>query len=158
MSVSRTQWCCLMAVLAVVLGLFCGPATAVAGAGAPAGTGDGGRVAAAPAGTGDGGRVAAAAAGAGPARAALPDGPAPAVASAVDRHGVPGCGKGRKQGRGEPALPGRARAAHDQAPGLAEWGLPAATGQGPVHPPVRIRLRGPASAAPTPVELSVLRV
>ncbi|MFJ1617712.1 hypothetical protein ACIODT_32915 [Streptomyces sp. NPDC088251] len=145
MSVSRTQWCCLMAVLAVVLGLFCGPATAVAGAGAPAGTGDGGR-------------VAAAAAGAGPARAALPDGPAPAVASAVDRHGVPGCGKGRKQGRGEPALPGRARAAHDQAPGLAEWGLPAATGQGPVHPPVRIRLRGPASAAPTPVELSVLRV
>ncbi|MFF2963595.1 hypothetical protein ACFVT1_32850 [Streptomyces sp. NPDC057963] len=145
MSVSRTQWCCLMAVLAVVLGLFCGPATAVAGAGAPAGTGDGGR-------------VTAAAAGAGPARAALPDGPAPAVASAVDRHGVPGCGKGRKQGRGEPALPGRARAAHDQAPGLAEWGLPAATGQGPVHPPVRIRLRGPASAAPTPVELSVLRV
>ncbi|MFF8917909.1 hypothetical protein ACF08M_32555 [Streptomyces sp. NPDC015032] len=143
MFVSRTQWCCLMVLFAVVLGLFCGPATAVAGV---------------TAGNGDGGRATAMAAGAGPARAALPDDPAPAAAPAVDQHKTPGCGKGGKRGGGEPALPGRARAAYDQAPGLAEWGLPAATGQGPVHPPVRIRLRGPASAAPTPVELSVLRV
>ncbi|MET9660377.1 hypothetical protein [Streptomyces sp. NPDC006510] len=33
---SRTQWCCLLAVLAVVLGLFCGPATAVPGGGTSA--------------------------------------------------------------------------------------------------------------------------
>ncbi|MFJ7497245.1 hypothetical protein ACIQZB_40180 [Streptomyces sp. NPDC097727] len=143
---SRTQWCCLVAVLAVALGLFCGPGTAVAG---------------------DAGRAAVAAAQAGAERPAASaglggdvasTGPAPDGASAVDPHGAPGCGKSRKHEDGEPALPGRARAAYDQAPGLAEWGLPAATGQGPVRPPVRIKLRGPAAAAPTPVELSVLRV
>ncbi|MCX5342100.1 hypothetical protein [Streptomyces atratus] len=134
---SRTQWCCLVAVLAVALGLFCGPATAAAG---------------------DAGRTAVAAAEAAPVRDAASAGPAPATASAVDRHGAPGCGKSRKHEDGEPALPGRTRAAYDQAPGLAEWGLPAATGQGPVRPPARIKLRGPAAAAPTPVELSVLRV
>ncbi|MCX4730702.1 hypothetical protein [Streptomyces sp. NBC_01363] len=131
---SRTQWCCLTAVLAVVLGLFCGPATAVPGGGATATA------------------VVAAATGA--------DAPAdagPAVAAPADRHPAPGCRKTRKHD-GEPALPGRARAAYDQAPGLAEWGLPAATGQGPVHPPMRLKLSAPAPAAPTPVELSVLRV
>ncbi|MFD7621326.1 hypothetical protein [Streptomyces sp. NPDC059802] len=130
---SRTQWCCLTAVLAVVLGLFCGPATAVPGGGAPATA------------------VVAAATGA--------DAPAdagPTVAAPADRHPAPGCRKTRKHD-GEPALPGRARAAYDQAPGLAEWGLPAA-GQGPVHPPVRLKPGAPAPAAPTPVELSVLRV
>lgn len=80
------------------------------------------------------------------------------VVSAMDRDGAPGCGRSRKHEDGEPALPGRARAAYDQAPGLAQWGLPAATGQGPVRPSVWIRLHGPAAAAPTPVELSVLRV
>ncbi|MFE7355957.1 hypothetical protein ACFU8Q_22885 [Streptomyces sp. NPDC057543] len=137
MSVSRTQWCCLVAVLAVVLGLFCGPATAVVGV-----EGGGGRPVASD----------------GPVKGDVSDGPGAAVASATDRHGTPGCGKSRKHEDGEPALPGRARAAHDQAPGLAAWGLPAATGQGPAHPPVRIGPRGPVSAAPTPVELSVLRV
>ncbi|MEU6017185.1 hypothetical protein ABZ826_24995 [Streptomyces sp. NPDC047515] len=153
---SRTQWCCLMAVLAVALGLFCGPGKAAPGGG--------GRTAA-PA-------VAAAAADAGMAVSSARPGPSAAsvdgdmdgafagatVVSAVDGHQVPGCGKSRKREDGEPALPGRARAAHDQAPGLAEWGLPAATGQGPVGPPVRIKLHGAGPAAPTPVELSVLRV
>lgn len=122
-----------MAVLAVVLGLFCGPATAVPG-------GD-----AAPA------AVVAGAMGA--------DAPADSVqvAADTDGHPTPGCRKTRKPD-GEPALPGRARAAYDQAPGLAGWGLPVATGPGPVHPPVRLNLRAPAPAAPTPVELSVLRV
>ncbi|MFD5504581.1 hypothetical protein ACFWJS_33535 [Streptomyces sp. NPDC127061] len=132
---SRTQWCCLMAVLAVVLGLFCGPATAVPGVDAaptPAAV-----VAGAPA----------------------ADAPADSVqvAADTDGHPTPGCRKTRKPD-GEPALPGRARAAYDQAPGLAGWGLPVATGPGPVHPPVRLNLRAPAPAAPTPVELSVLRV
>ncbi|MGQ7750897.1 hypothetical protein ACUN29_20795 [Streptomyces sp. WC2508] len=130
---SRTQWCCLMAVLAVVLGLFCGPATAVPGGdAAPAAV-----VAGAPA----------------------ADAPADSVqvAADTDGHPTPGCRKTRKPD-GEPALPGRARAAYDQAPGLAGWGLPVATGPGPVHPPVRLNLRAPAPAAPTPVELSVLRV
>ncbi|MFJ9679715.1 hypothetical protein ACIRP2_16810 [Streptomyces sp. NPDC101194] len=153
---SRTQWYCLMAVLAVALGLFCGPGKAAS---------DDAVRAFAPA---------VATAGADTVRAASPARPGPhaasadpgedatfagtAVVSAVDGHRMPGCGKSRKREDGEPALPGRARAAHDQAPGLAEWGLPAATGADPVGPPVRIRLRGPAPAAPTPVELSVLRV
>lgn len=123
-----------MAVLAVVLGLFCGPATAVPGGGAaPAAVVVGVTGADAPAGFG------------------------PAVAADTDGHPTPGCRKTRKPD-GEPALPGRARAAYDQAPGLAGWGLPAATGPGPAHPPVRLNLRAPAPAAPTPVELSVLRV
>lgn len=134
---SRTQWCCLTAVLAVVLGLFCGPATAVTGGGAsPAAM----VVTATTVGTD------------GPA-----DTDAPVVATDSDRHPTPGCGRTRKPDDA-PALPGRARAAYDQAPGLAEWGLPAATGPGPVHPPVRLKLRTPPPAAPTPVELSVLRV
>ncbi|AXE79133.1 hypothetical protein [Streptomyces atratus] len=143
---SRTQWCCLVAVLAVALGLFCGPATAAAG--------DAGRTAVAAAEAGAERAAASAALG----RDAASTGPALATASAVDRHGAPGCGKSRKHEDGEPALPGRTRAAYDQAPGLAAWGLPAAAGQGPVRPPVRIKLHGPAAAAPTPVELSVLRV
>ncbi|MER8086510.1 hypothetical protein ACFVZR_28385 [Streptomyces sp. NPDC058316] len=153
---SRTQWYCLMAVLAVALGLFCGPGKAAPG--------DAGRafapvVAAAGADTGR----AASWARPGPHAASADPGAdaafaGTAVVSAMDGHQMPGCGKSRKREDGEPALPGRARAAHDQAPGLAEWGLPAATGEGPVGPPARIRLRGPAPAAPTPVELSVLRV
>ncbi|MFF2896087.1 hypothetical protein [Streptomyces sp. NPDC057966] len=131
---SRTQWCCLMAVLAVVLGLFCGPATAAA----------------------PGGDAAPAAVVAGVTGADAPADSGPVVAD-PDGHPTPGCRKTRKPD-GEPSLPGRARAAYDQAPGLAGWGLPVATGPGPVHPPVRLNLRAPAPAAPTPVELSVLRV
>ncbi|MEV5199156.1 hypothetical protein [Streptomyces sp. NPDC053720] len=149
---SRTQWCCLMAVLAVVLGLFCGPATALPGGdAAPAAVvaGAGAAGADAPA---DFGPVVVGVTGT--------DAPAdfgPVVAADTDGHPTPGCRKTRKPD-GEPALPGRARAAYDQAPGLAGWGLPAATGPGPAHPPVRLNLRAPAPAAPTPVELSVLRV
>ncbi|MFF9511712.1 hypothetical protein ACF1BU_28640 [Streptomyces sp. NPDC014724] len=153
---SRTQWCCLMAVLVVALGLFCGPGKAAPG--------DQGR-ASAPVVAAAGADIGRAASSARPGpHAASVDPGADAtfagrtVVSAVDGHQVPGCGKSRKREDGEPALPGRARAAHDLAPGLAEWGLPAATGEGPVGPPTRIRLRGPAAAAPTPVELSVLRV
>ncbi|MCX4533792.1 hypothetical protein OHA79_25030 [Streptomyces sp. NBC_00841] len=119
---SRTQWCCLVAVLAVVLGLFCGPATAGAAATA---SGDSGTAVAAP---------------------------------AVDGQGVPGCGNGTKHDGTEPGVPVRARAAHDQAPGLAEWGLSAAPWQGSAEPCTCVRLRGPECAAPSWVELSVLRV
>ncbi|MFH8514193.1 hypothetical protein ACH4CE_03445 [Streptomyces gelaticus] len=135
---SRTQWCCLMAVLAVALGLFCGPGKALPGDTTAPVTASATTVVAD---TTDAGA----------------DADTPVVATASDRNPTPGCGRTRKHD-GEPALPSRARAAYDQAPGLAEWGLPAATGQGPVHPPVRLRLRAPAPAAPTPVELSVLRV
>ncbi|MGW3656452.1 hypothetical protein ACWD6R_12445 [Streptomyces sp. NPDC005151] len=119
---SRTQWCCLVSVLAVALGLFCGPATAVTAATA---SGDSGTAVAAP---------------------------------AVDGQGVPGCGNGTTHDGTEPGVPVRARAAHDQAPGLAEWGPSAAPGQQPAEPRARVRLRGREPAAPSPVELSVLRV
>ncbi|NED92877.1 hypothetical protein G3I76_74145 [Streptomyces sp. SID11233] len=131
---SRSQWCCLVAALAVVLGLFCGPSTAVA--------------AAAPASASTTSTVSASAS----ARVAV-------VADAKDDgHGVPGCGRNGKRDGTEPAVPGRARTAHDQAPGLAEWGLPAATGPEPARPPAPMTLRRPDAAAPGPVELSVLRV
>lgn len=71
--------------------------------------------------------------------------------------GLPGCGRKGKHDGTEPAVPGRSRAAHDQAPGLAEGGLPAAVPV-PVRRFVPMTLRGPDAAAPTPVELSVLRV
>ncbi|MER5501401.1 MULTISPECIES: hypothetical protein [unclassified Streptomyces] len=135
---SRTQWCCLMAVVAVVLGLFCGPAATV-----PGGSGGGASVTAAVPTV---------------ARAGHDPDSGPAVVSADERQQVPGCGRGKKRDGNGPSLPGRARAPYDQAPGLAGWGLPAAIGQGPVRPPARIGLRGPEPAAPTPVELSVLRV
>ncbi|THA31840.1 hypothetical protein E6R18_15920 [Streptomyces sp. A1277] len=124
-----------MAVLAVVLGLFCGPAVRASAAEAPA-----------------------------PVRASAAEAPAPVAASAVAAsavdggHGIPGCGKGGMRDGGEPAVPARARAAHDQAPGLAEWGLPAAPGTEPVRAPAPLTPRGPDEAAPGPVELSVLRV
>ncbi|MEV0491078.1 hypothetical protein [Streptomyces atratus] len=116
---SRTQWCCLVAVLAVALGLFCGPATAVTAATASGESG---------------------------------------AAAAADGLSVPGCGNGMKHDGTEPGVPVRAGAAHDQAPGLAEWGLSAVPGRGPEKPRVRVGLRGPEPATPSPVELSVLRV
>ncbi|MER6022686.1 hypothetical protein [Streptomyces anulatus] len=70
---------------------------------------------------------------------------------------VPGCGKLRDHD-GEPAVPSRARSAYDQAPGLAPWGLPVATGALSAEPPPGMRARAPATYTPTPVELSVLRV
>nr|WP_203709408.1 hypothetical protein [Streptomyces anulatus] len=70
---------------------------------------------------------------------------------------VPGCGKLRDHD-GEPAVPSRARSAYDQAPGLAPWGLPVATGALPAEPPTGMRARAPAPYTPTPIELSVLRV
>lgn len=127
---SRSQWCCLVAALAVVLGLFCGPSTAVRTA------------------------VATTAPTAAPASSVVT-----AVAATTDAgHKVPGCGKGGERDGTEPAVPGRARTAQDQAPGLAGSGLPVATGPGPVRPPAPSMLRGPETAGPTPVELSVLRV
>ncbi|MFC9245068.1 hypothetical protein ACFT7S_13855 [Streptomyces sp. NPDC057136] len=116
---SRTQWCCLLAALTVVLGLFCGPATASV---TPAA------------------------------------GSYPIVAAAADGQGVPGCGRDSDHDGTEPAGPVRGRAAHDQAPGLATWDLPAATGAGPAETLERIAGRGPEPATPSLIELSVLRV
>ncbi|MEV5583248.1 hypothetical protein AB0L39_32395 [Streptomyces parvus] len=135
---SRTQWWSLTALLAVVLGLLCGPtAVASAGAGTPAAAGA---------------RVAQA-----QTPAAGTDAPAPVAEATGERAPVPGCGKLRDHD-GEPAVPSRARSAHDHAPGLAPWGLPAATGALPAEPPPGIRARAPVPYTPTPVELSVLRV
>lgn len=145
MSVSRSQWCCLVAALAVILGLFCGQSTAGRAS-----------VVASP--------VASQAQAPAPTAAvAASSDPAPAVAvtevTVAGGDGVPGCGRGGKREGGEPAVPGRTRAAaQDQAPGLAGWGLPVATGPGPVRPPAPAALRGPDVTAPSPVELSVLRV
>ncbi|WP_432023246.1 hypothetical protein [Streptomyces parvus] len=135
---SRTQWWSLTALLVVVLGLLCGPtAVASAGAGTPAAAGA---------------RVAQA-----QTLAAGTDAPAPVAEATGERAPVPGCGKLRDHD-GEPAVPSRARSAHDHAPGLAPWGLPAATGALPAEPPPGIRARAPVPYTPTPVELSVLRV
>ncbi|SCE59946.1 hypothetical protein GA0115253_108151, partial [Streptomyces sp. Termitarium-T10T-6] len=81
----------------------------------------------------------------------------PVAEATGERAPVPGCGKLRDHD-GEPAVPSRARSAHDHAPGLAPWGLPAATGALPAEPPPGIRARAPVPYTPTPVELSVLRV
>ncbi|MER6499168.1 hypothetical protein ABT218_07165 [Streptomyces sp. NPDC001455] len=172
-SVSRAQWCCLTAVLAVVLALFCGPGAAAAGDDRPAARAavgaetDGGARTSGDAGASADGRasadteaVDAAASVTATAAVTLTATDADAVmAPDSDSYPdpVPGCGKSRNADDA-PALPGRARAGSDHAPGLAEWGLPVATGPEPVGPRVRIRPRGPAPAAPTPVELSVLRV
>ncbi|SBV00822.1 hypothetical protein YW5DRAFT_06419 [Streptomyces sp. Ncost-T6T-1] len=137
---SRTQWWSLTALLAVVLGLLCGPtAFASAGPGTPA----------AP--------VAPVAQAQTLVAEAEADAPAPVAEATGERAPVPGCGKLRDHD-GEPAVPSRARSAHDHAPGLAPWGLPAATGALPAEPPPGIRARAPVPYTPTPVELSVLRV
>ncbi|MFB7399581.1 hypothetical protein ACFCZR_05335 [Streptomyces rubiginosohelvolus] len=173
---SRTQWWSLTALLAVVLGLLCGPgAVAAAGPGASAPVA---HVVQGPAAAE--GPAQARADGSAPDRAqhraqapahaqaqtlaaeAVADAPvadahAPVAEASGGRAPVPGCGKLRDHD-GEPAVPSRARSAHDHAPGLAPWGLPVATGALPAEPPPGIRARAPLPYTPTPVELSVLRV
>ncbi|MFI0110881.1 hypothetical protein ACH4NW_21405 [Streptomyces globisporus] len=144
---SRTQWWSLTSLLAVVLGLLCGPgavAAVVPGASATTVT----HVTQA--------RTAEAEADAS-ASVAEAGAHAPVAEASGERAPVPGCGKLRDHD-GEPAVPTRARSAHDHAPGLAPWGLPAATGELPAEPPPEIRARAPLPYTPTPVELSVLRV
>ncbi|MFD3741542.1 hypothetical protein AMK21_07720 [Streptomyces sp. CB00316] len=137
---SRTQWCCLTALLAIVMGLLCGPVGA-APSSADASPSEAATVTV-------GQAVTTTAAEAAP----------PAVVEAFDAGTpVPGCGQPGDHDS-EPAVPTRARAAYDQAPGLAPWGPPAATGAQPAEPPSGIRVRAPRPATPTPVELSVLRV
>lgn len=142
---SRTQWWSLTALLAVVVGLLCGPAALPAAAlGAPAPSASAPSASVAPASA--------------PATTGVRDAsPAPVAEAAGAETPVPGCGKLRDHD-GEPAVPAPARSAHDQAPGLAPWGLPAATGALPAEPPPGTRARAPALYTPTPVELSVLRV
>ncbi|MFE0684191.1 hypothetical protein ACFW17_25730 [Streptomyces sp. NPDC058961] len=80
--------------------------------------------------------------------------PAPAFA---EGSGVPGCRQGGKQQDSDPAAPVRVRTGHDQAPVLEDRAAPASLGAlyaAHRNPP----LRGPTLSAPTPVELSVLRV
>ncbi|MFJ2023796.1 hypothetical protein ACIODW_08310 [Streptomyces sp. NPDC087897] len=169
---SRTQWWSLTALLAVAIGLLCGPA-AFGGSGA-AGVRAASAVRALSQGTASAsvpapatgavhGSAPASAASATDASAPAPATGAvsvsrPAAVEAADAGGpVPGCGKLRDHD-GEPAVPSRVRAGHDQAPGLAPWGMPAATGAPPAEPPPGMRARAPAPYTPTPVELSVLRV
>ncbi|MFD4224821.1 hypothetical protein [Streptomyces griseus] len=141
---SRTQWWSLTALLAVVVGLLCGPAASAMSSDA------------APGALGPAASAPASASASAPAEART-RAQAPVAEAADPGIPVPGCGKLRDHD-GEPAVPSRARAGHDQAPGLAPWGLPAATGALPAEPPPGIRVRAPVPVTPTPVELSVLRV
>ncbi|MEW2308035.1 hypothetical protein AB0918_05170 [Streptomyces sp. NPDC006864] len=215
---SRTHWWSLTALLAVVLGLLCGPGASAAGPGTSAPVTQVGRGPAQAQDAGARGRAATGAEAPGRAEAegeapdrtrhrahprvmtgAVPEavtrvmiGAAPeavtrvmtgaavagpavtkaavagsavpeavtgaAVAEAAgERAPVPGCGKLRDHD-GEPAVPSRARSSHDHVPGLASWGLPAATGAPSAEPTPGIRARAPVPYTPTPVELSVLRV
>ncbi|MFB8220029.1 hypothetical protein G3I43_23665 [Streptomyces anulatus] len=160
---SRTQWWSLTALLAVVVGLLCGP-VATAGA-AEAATGASTRTVSV-AQTHTQMQTQAQAYGQGQAQAHAETRahaqnraqPRDSVARVADADTpVPGCGKLRDHD-GEPAVPSRARSAYDQAPGLAPWGLPVATGALPAEPPTGMRARAPAPYTPTPIELSVLRV
>ncbi|MEU9100518.1 hypothetical protein [Streptomyces sp. NPDC048361] len=75
----------------------------------------------------------------------------------TDHSGTPGCKQGSRHQDSDPAAPVRARTAHDQAPVLEDRVAPATLGAlyaAHRNPPVR----GPTLGAPTPVELSVLRV
>ncbi|MFH8364966.1 hypothetical protein ACH4FV_36025 [Streptomyces anulatus] len=151
---SRTQWWSLTALLAVVVGLLCGP-VATAGAAEAAIEAPAPAVSVAQTQTQTQAHVQA------HAQAHTRAKPQASVADAADAAEadtpVPGCGKLRDHD-GEPAVPSRARSAYDQAPGLAPWGLPVATGALAAEPPPGMRARAPAPYTPTPVELSVLRV
>ncbi|WP_435599286.1 hypothetical protein [Streptomyces anulatus] len=164
---SRTQWWSLTALLAVVVGLLCGP-VATAGA-AEAATGASTRTvsvaqtqtqAYVQAQAQAQAYVQAQAQAHAETRAHAQNRAQPrdSVARVTDAGTpVPGCGKLRDHD-GEPAVPSRARSAYDQAPGLAPWGLPVATGALPAEAPTGMRARAPAPYTPTPIELSVLRV
>ncbi|MFI6682763.1 hypothetical protein [Streptomyces sp. NPDC050485] len=95
-----------------------------------------------------------------PTASAAPGGVPAQKASApafTDGPATPGCKKRGQNEGSEPAAPVRARTAHDQAPVLEDRIAPAALcGLYAAHrnPPAR----GPTLAAPSPVELSVLRV
>ncbi|MFE9380534.1 hypothetical protein [Streptomyces sp. NPDC006855] len=210
---SRTHWWSLTALLAVVLGLLCGPGASAAGPGTSAPVTQVGRGPAQAQDAGARGRDATGAEAPGGAEAegeapdrtrhrghpravtgAVPEAAVPeavngsavtgtviravtkaaapeaatraaseavtgaAVAEAAgERAPVPGCGKLRDHD-GEPAVPSRARSSHDHVPGLASWGLPAATGAPSAEPTPGIRARAPVPYTPTPIELSVLRV
>ncbi|MFE9698366.1 hypothetical protein [Streptomyces sp. NPDC006270] len=144
---SRTHWWSLTALLAVVVGLLCGPAATASPASAPGALAPSASAHFAP------GSLASA-----PVTPVARARATPPAAEAADtRAPVPGCGKLRDHD-GEPAAPSRVRTAYDQAPGLAPWGLPAATGALPAEPPPGIRVGEPVPVTPTPVELSVLRV
>ncbi|MFJ4477190.1 hypothetical protein [Streptomyces xanthochromogenes] len=80
--------------------------------------------------------------------------PAPAFANGP---AVPGCKQGGGHQDSDPAAPVRARTTHDQAPVLEDRVASASLGAlyaAHHNPP----MRGPTLSAPTPVELSVLRV
>ncbi|MEU2066984.1 hypothetical protein [Streptomyces anulatus] len=152
---SRTQWWSLTALLAVVVGLLCGP-VATAGATEAAIGASVPTVSVAQTQT----QTQAQAQAHVQAQAQIRAKPQASVAEAADAEAdtrVPGCGKLRDHD-GEPAVPSRARSAYDQAPGLAPWGLPVATGALPAEPPPGMRARAPAPYTPTSIELSVLRV
>ncbi|WP_329305211.1 hypothetical protein [Streptomyces anulatus] len=155
---SRTQWWSLTALLAVVVGLLCGP---VATAGAAEAAIEAPAPAVSVAQTQTQTQTQTQAHVQAHAQAQTRAKPQASVADAADAAEagtpVPGCGKLRDHD-GEPAVPSRARSAYDQAPGLAPWGLPVATGALPAEPPPGMRARAPAPYTPTPVELSVLRV
>lgn len=152
---SRTQWWSLTALLAVVVGLLCGPAgSAVSSDAVPGALG---AAASAPASATAPVATAAPASDVRTPAQARTRAQAPVAEAADAGTPVPGCGKHRDHD-GEPAVPSRARAAYDHAPGLAPWGLPAATGALSAEPPPGIRVRAPVPVTPTPVELSVLRV
>ncbi|WP_331445083.1 hypothetical protein [Streptomyces xanthochromogenes] len=94
-----------------------------------------------------------------PTTAAAPAAPAKKVPAPAftDGSAVPGCQQGGRHQDSDPAAPVRTRTAHDQAPVLEDRVAPAALGAlyaAHRNPPVR----GPTRSAPTPVELSVLRV
>ncbi|MFD5207664.1 hypothetical protein ACFWNF_12135 [Streptomyces anulatus] len=164
---SRTQWWSLTALLAVVVGLLCGPvatagaAEAAIGASAPGVSVAQTQTQTQPQTQPQAHIQAQAQAQAhvqAQAHAQTRAKPRASVAEAADADTpVPGCGKLRDHD-GEPAVPSRARSAYDQAPGLAPWGLPVATGALSAEPPPGMRARAPAPYTPTPVELSVLRV
>ncbi|MFD7339389.1 hypothetical protein ACFV98_25760 [Streptomyces violascens] len=106
------------------------------------------------------GALAVALCGPAPTASAAPVGAVAKKASApafTDGSAAPGCKQGGQHQDSDPAAPVRARTAHDQAPVLEDRVAPAALcGLYAAHrnPPVR----GPTLSAPTPVELSVLRV
>lgn len=151
---SRTQWSCLAAVLAAVLGLLCGgplPTPDVT----PAGTTTATETAA---GTGTGTATATSDRSL-PRAAAVPDMRNVVARASTDRDaGIPGCDRNRDHGGDQPGVPARSRAAHDHVPGIAGSGPPGIAPREAAPPALRIAVRGPEPATPTPVELSVLRV